>query len=154
MRNVFATAMLGAACLGAVLATTGTASAAPTASGSPVSCAEVILVDSFAFQPAQVLPGQSSTATLTATNCTGASQTVTETWYGRFLGPSTGIPAGCVAIDPFERSVEFAAHTEVSTATGYLVPTGCTATELAVTVTITGQDGTVLAQPTAYLAIG
>lgn len=131
------------------------AGATPAVSTGSTACSStaVIQITAFAFHPPHVSPGQSSSADLTALNCTGATQSTTETWYGQLIGPGTGIPPGCPAIDPFMRPVVFAPHTPVSTSTSYLVFSGCTATKLAVTVKITGTAGTLLAQQTTYLTI-
>jgi len=148
--------MTCAASLGILTATGGAAMAATPAAGiaSPSTCHGVISINSFVFIPPHVLAGQSSAATLSATNCTSATQKVTETWFGRFEGPTPGIPAGCPAIDPFPRPVTFAPHASLTTATSYLVFSGCTATDLAVTVVITSSTGATLAQQTAVLQIG
>ena len=113
-----------------------------------------IAIDGLAFDPPAVLPGATSDATLTATNCTDLSQSVTETWTGRFSSASgTGIPEGCPVIDPLARPVTFAPHEQVQTDTSYLVFAGCTADRLTVTVTIS-QNGVQLAQQSADLVIG
>lgn len=131
------------------------ASAVPAASTGPAVCSTtaVIQITAFAFSPPQVTRGQSATANLTALNCTGATQQTNETWYGRFIGPGPGIPPGCPVIDPLLRPVTFAPHAQVTTSTSYLVFSGCTATQLAITVNITGSTGALLAQRTAYLTI-
>ncbi len=149
----------GAVCVGLLTAATGLATAAVPRSGaaaaaSATACSGTVRITAFAFQPAEVAPGGSSPATLTAKNCTGTSRTVSETWYGRFSAPTPGIPAGCPVLDPFLRPVVLAPHAKVATTTTYSVPTGCTATQLAVTVTVTDQTGAVLAQQTADLRIG
>ncbi|MFC1418850.1 hypothetical protein [Streptacidiphilus cavernicola] len=145
----------GAACLTLLLSGAGVASAGvPSAgTGAGTACSGTVRITAFAFQPPEAAPGGSSTATLTAKNCTATSQTVSETWYGRFSGPTTGIPTGCPVLDPFLRPVTLAPHAKATTSTGYNVPTGCTATQLAVTVSITNATGTVLAQQTADLLI-
>ena len=147
----------GAACLGLLMGAAGaTAAAAPTASAvpGPTACAGVVRITAFAFHPPQVPPGQTSPAVLTVKNCTGVSQTVNETWLGRFSGSSTGVPSGCPVLDPFLRPVTIAAHGTNSTSTTYSFPSGCTPAQLAVTVTITSQSGTQLAQQTAVLTFG
>jgi hypothetical protein len=58
--------------------------AATPAQACPVST--VIEIEHFAFDPAAIPPGGSSTATLTALNCTDLTQQTTETWSGRFVG--------------------------------------------------------------------
>lgn len=150
-------AIVTTAAVGAVVLLAGggpaSADALPSPTPQPGTCSGTIGIDSFAFDPAVVLPGASSDATLTATNCTGMSQSVTETWTGRFTSATgTGVPAGCPVIDPLARPVTFAPHTQVATATSYLVPSGCAASGLTVTVTIS-QDGTQLAQGSADLVI-
>jgi hypothetical protein len=132
-----------------VTAASGTAAASPSA--CPVSA--VIEIASFAFNPPAVAPGHSSTATLTAVNCTDQSQQTSETWYGQWAGPSTGIPAGCPAIDPVARPVTFPPDGTVSTSMTYSVPSSCTATQLTVTADIYGTNGALLAHGTAVLQI-
>ncbi|MFC1432434.1 hypothetical protein ACEZDB_17430 [Streptacidiphilus sp. N1-3] len=149
----------GAACLGLLLGAAGaTAAAAPQVSPAPgpgpTACAGVVRITAFAFHPSQVPPGQTSPAVLTVKNCTGVSQTVNETWLGRFSGSSTGAPSACPVLDPFLRPVTIAAHGTNSTSTTYSSPSGCTPAQLAVTVTITSQSGTQLAQQTAVLTFG
>jgi hypothetical protein len=120
----------------------------------PTTCSTVVKVNGLAFDPPSVPAGGTSTATLTATDCTGLPQTVTETWQGRFTsGSSTGIPAGCPAVDPLPRSVTFAPYQRVATSTGYLVFAGCTADRFHLTVTIS-QGGVQLTTATADLLIG
>jgi hypothetical protein len=133
-------------------ATVGTAgSAGPAVAGL---CNGGIRVNSFAFSPPAVTAGQGSAANLVITNCSGNAQSLTETWYGRFSGAGTGIPTGCPVLDPFLRTAVLAPHSVVSASTFYSTFAGCTATQLSVTVTITGPTGTVLAQPVAVLRIG
>lgn len=145
-----------AAAAAAALATPGLASAtsAPSAAGPvPCSSASALLIGPLAFTPPEIPPGLSSTAALPVANCTGATQTATETWYGTWLSAaSTGIPDGCPAIDPLLRQVSVAPYQTVTTATGYLVPAGCTADALRLTVRIS-RSGTLLAQRTADLVI-
>jgi hypothetical protein len=133
-----------------VTAVSGTAAASPSA--CPVSA--VIEITSFAFSPPTVVPGQSSTATLTAVNCTDLSQQTSETWSGQWSAPSTSAaPTGCPAIDPFALPVTFPPDGSVSTSETYSVPSSCTATQLIVTVDIRGIDGALLAHGTAVLQI-
>ncbi|SHL43514.1 hypothetical protein [Actinacidiphila paucisporea] len=132
----------------------GPAAAAPPTSGTPCAAASsVIRVDGFAFSPPSVPAGGSSAATLTATNCTVRSQTVNETWSGRFLSDtSTGYPTGCPVYDPLPRTVTFAPRAQVVTTTTYLTFAGCTADRLRVSVSVS-QGGVVLASRTADLLI-
>ena len=139
----------------AVLLTGGgsAGAAAPSAVMAPGACSGVLRVDGFAFSPAAVLAGGSSTAVLTATNCTAQAQTVTEQWTGRFSSlTSTGVPVGCPVIDPLLRSRVFAARSQATSSTTYVIPTGCAAGQLTVTVQLT-QGGTVLGTASAVLAI-
>ena len=146
----------GAVCFGLLTAGAGVATAGVPRANAPAAtaCSGTVRITAFAFHPAEVAPGGSSPAALTAKNCTATSQTVSETWYGRFSAPTAGFPTGCPVLDPFLRSVVLAPRAKVTTTTTYSVPTGCTATQLAVTVTVTDQTGTVLAQQTADLRIG
>ncbi len=143
----FAVALTG----GLTAAATGSATAAVTPS-TACATSTVIEIESFAFHPAAVAPGGTSTATLTALNCTGQTQQTSEIWSGRFTGPAGGIPQGCPAIDPIALPVSFPPDGTVSTHVSYLVPPSCTASELVVTVDIDGQ-GRVLAHGTAVLRI-
>jgi hypothetical protein len=138
------------------LAATATASESAAAATPATACAvsTVIEITHFAFNPTSVFPGQSSTATLTARNCTNVSQQTSETWSGRFVSATgTGLPKGCPVIDPIALSVDFAPLGTNSTSVGYLVPQSCTATQLIVTVDIHGTTGILYAQGTAVLNI-
>ncbi|MEV6010506.1 hypothetical protein AB0M29_27275 [Streptomyces sp. NPDC051976] len=148
-------ALLAAAAGATVLLAGGpVAAAAPAAvTAPPATCSGVVRINSLAFSPAQVAPGQTSQAALTATNCTGVTQAVTETWTARWgADASGGVPQGCPILDPFLRSVSFAPYTRVTTSTGYLVLSGCTADRLTVTVTLR-QGTTLLGQRSADLVI-
>lgn len=138
---------------GGVAAASSAPGAASPGSAPGVLCAGGVIIDSFAFYPPQVAPGQSSSAVLGVTNCTATTLATTQTWTGRFIGASTGIPAGCPVIDPLLRTVSMPPQTEESTVTSYLVLASCTAVELQVTVTIRGTGGATLAQATAVLHI-
>jgi hypothetical protein len=142
-----------AACAAVLVATGGQAVAASPATPPPTDCIQVIRINSLAFDPAEVSPGGFSDAVLTATNCTGLSQDVTEQWSGRWLAASaTGLPTGCPVIDPLIRRVAFEPYAQVSTDLGYTVFPGCTADVLRVTVTLS-EAGTQLAQASANLII-
>lgn len=159
LRRLLAT--MSAAAGGAILlagagpatAAGATAVPAPLAAPRPSLCSGVLRVNSFAFDPPSVSAGQSSGAVLTVRNCTGQTQAVTETWTGRFsTGTGTGIPPGCPALDPFPRPVTLTPHQRNTTTTTYIAFTGCAATHLTVTVTIT-QGATQLAHVSADLTI-
>ena len=134
-----------------VTAVSGTAVASPSACS--VSSA-VIQITHFAFNPPAVAPGQSSTATLTAVNCTNHTQQTNEILSGQWVGPSAGTPpTGCPIIDPVALPVTFPPNGTISTSTTYTVPASCTATQLIVTVDIDGNNGVLLAHGTAVLQI-
>lgn len=156
-RRLLAAAGAALAAGAAVLAAGGQAVAAgpQPLSGPPTVCVQPlgITINSLVFDPAEVAPGGSSEAVLTATNCTGVEQKASETWTGRWLSAtSTGLPSGCPVIDPLARQVDFGPDTQVSTSTGYTVPAGCTADTLRVTVTI-NVAGTQVDQASADLVI-
>ena len=136
---------------GAASASAGAPAAAPA---TPCATSTVIAIDSFAFSPTQVDPGQSSTANLVTTNCTASSQTTLQTWIGQYISASgTGLPSGCPVIDPLARSVTYSPYQEVLTSTSYLVLSGCKANALKVTVRITGANGVLINQGSATLLI-
>jgi hypothetical protein len=150
-RRVLASLTAAAALGGAVLVSGAGPAVADGARAA--ACPPPIRVNSLAFSPAEITAGGSSDLSLVATNCTGRSQAVTETWAGRWLSSSAApLPTGCPAIDPLPRQVTFAPYTRVSTTTGYLVLPGCTASGLRVTVTLS-QAGTQLAERSADLLI-
>ncbi|HEY4455919.1 MAG TPA: hypothetical protein VGN81_16525 [Pseudonocardiaceae bacterium] len=131
-------------------APSGVAAASPNQSHH--SCTGIVQITRFAFNPSSVSPGDSSTANLSARNCTSASQQTTATWFGRFIGASTGIPTGCPVLDPLPQPATFAPYGTFHSSVGYLVPASCTASQLQITVQIQ-QSGTVLAQQSTNLAI-
>lgn len=137
---------------GLMVASASASTAAPRTARTACATAAVIKIQSFTFRPSSVRPGQSSTATLTAVNCTAKTQQTGETWFGRFTRPGTAIPSGCPVIDPIVQSARFAPHGTVSTHLRYLVPANCTATRLVVTVNIDG-NGKLLATGSATLRI-
>ena len=147
--------LTGPAVLGVGLTAAGPASAAGTPAVVCSTTAPVV-IDGFAFDPATVTPGASSTADLISTNCTAGTLATQEEWTGQWItATGSGVAAGCPAIDPLVRDVTYAPGEELAENTGYEVPAGCTATELAVTVQIsipTGSAATI-ATATAYLDI-
>ena len=150
-----AVALLSAAAVSVGCAEVAAAATAPTAPApAPAACtsAQIIKITQLAFHPPAVAPGQIATAVLSAVNCTNQTQQTSATWSGRFLGASTGIPAGCPAIDPLALPMNFAPHAQLTGSVGYLVPASCTATDLQVTVLIYKQ-GVLLAQRSADLPI-
>lgn len=159
IRKFLATTAVALAAAGTIVAGAGgaTAAAAPAgAAPAPAACATatVIEINAFVFQPSTVLPGASSAAVLASTNCTAKTQATTQTWFGQFLSATgTGIPAGCVAIDPYGRAITYGPHQSVTDSTTYSVPSTCTANALKVTVKITNSAGVLLAQASAILTI-
>ncbi|MEE4542376.1 hypothetical protein V2S66_10430 [Streptomyces sp. V4-01] len=155
------TPRLAAACLTVAAATAAllgaggarALAAGPGATPPPTTCSGVVRIDALAFAPAEIAAGQSSTATLVATNCTGQPQNVSETWAASWVSASTtGIPAGCPVIDPLSRQATFAPHARAAASTGYLVFAGCTADALRLTVTVS-QSGVLLGRASATLLI-
>lgn len=128
-------------------------SSASAAPAGPAACTGTVRITSLAFAPSTVPPGQSSTATLHARNCTSQTQQTTTTWFGQFIGSGVGIPTGCAAIDPLPRPATFTPHGTVTLSTTYLVFASCTATSLRLTVQITGSGGVLLATASTSLAI-
>ena len=126
--------------------------AGPATAAGPAACTGTVQITGFTFTPATGSPGQTATATLTAQNCTNQPVSATATWSGRFVGAGGGVPAGCPVIDPLARPADFAAGGTITQSTGYLVFSGCTATDLQVTVRITA-GGVLLAQQTADLLL-
>jgi cellulase/cellobiase CelA1 len=127
------------------------AHAAPDA--GTAACTGTVQIVSFAFDPAGVTAGQTSTAHLVLQSCTGQSQQDQVQWYGLFSGNGTGFPAGCPAIDPVILPAPVPATGQSATAFTFSVPPSCTATSLRATATVRGADGSTLATGTATLAI-
>jgi hypothetical protein len=159
IRKFLTTTAVALAATGAILAGASGATAAAVPAGAapaPAACtaATIIQVGSFAFHPSAVAPGASSAAVLTSTNCTAETQATTQTWFGQFLSATgTGIPAGCAAIDPYNRAITYGPNQSVTDSTSYLVLSTCTANALKVTVKITNSAGVQLAQASATLTI-
>lgn len=142
--------LTGPVVLGLGLAAAGPASAAASAAARAVVCATTspIVVNGFAFAPAEVKPGEAATADLITSNCSASTIATVQQWTGQWLTPTgTGPAAGCPVIDPLVRDVTYSPGEELAQNTAYSVPAACTATELAVTVKITlpaGSGGTVV----------
>jgi hypothetical protein len=136
-------------------ATAASAAVAVPHPASPLACttaAATLQVNSFSFVPSKVSPGDDSAAVLVASNCTELALTTSQAWAGVWLTATGTTTAACPAIDPLTQSVTYAAEQQRSTSTTYLVPVGCNATSLKITVTITS-DGTQLATASAVLTI-
>ena len=157
--RIAALLLAGPAALGLGLAASGPAAAAAGAdarAAAPEACTTTTAIElgGFAFAPSEVTPGNSATADLITTNCTGAALATEEEWTGQWLSPTgTGLPSGCPVIDPLVREVTYAAGQELAENTTYEVPVGCQAAELAVTVRISTSTGTDVLTATADLRI-
>ncbi len=132
---------------------TSFAAGGASAATAPPACKGVIVIDGLRWVPATVHPGASSTAVLTARNCTKQTRNVTLTWLGRFAGSGSGIPAGCPAIDPLAKQVTFAPLATVHQKLSFMIFPGCTATSLVETARLTAASGKVLASRSATLHI-
>jgi hypothetical protein len=121
----------------AALIISGGSNASAAAAG-PAACTSTIRITSLRFNPLAVSPGQSSTATLHARNCTSQTQQTTTIWFGQFIGSGVGIPAGCAAIDPLPGPTTFTPHGTITLSSTYLVFASCTSTSLQITVQING----------------
>jgi hypothetical protein len=148
MRRLLAAAAVLAA--GVVAVPVGNAGMASAATCTGTGTVQII---SLSFNPASIAPGQRSTATMVAQNCTAQAITATSTWAARLIGPGTGIPPGCPAIDPLAQATNFPAGGQVTVGLGYLTFASCTATALQLTVTVNGAAGP-LASQTATLLLG
>ncbi|MEV8515803.1 cellulose-binding domain-containing protein [Dactylosporangium sp. NPDC051484] len=147
MRKLAAAALAALCTAGAALAATAPAHAADPA------CTGTIRIASMTWSPAQIMPGQGSTLTLVAQNCTGTAQQVSLFSYGRFLGAGSDIPPGCPVIDPLApRQITIAAGETYTATSGYGTFATCTATRLQVTAQFS-IDGTPVASRSADLAI-
>jgi FtsP/CotA-like multicopper oxidase with cupredoxin domain len=153
--------MTTTAAAAALLLGSGAAAASAAVVGVPrpasalacTSAAATLQVNSFGFVPSEVSPGDDSAAVLVASNCTELTLATSQTWSGVWVSAAgSGAPAACPAIDPLVQSVTYAAEQQRSTSTAYLVPAGCNANALKVTVTITS-GGTQLATASAVLTI-
>jgi hypothetical protein len=138
-----------------LLASGPAAAAVHPATGCTTSAATPVEIDGFAFTPSEVGVGGSSTADLITTNCTDTTLATTEEWSAQWLPltPTGPVPAGCPVLDPLIRPVTYAPGQELAENTTYLVPAGCDAGELAVTVHISLAAGTAPETATAYLVI-
>ncbi|HEY0534218.1 MAG TPA: cellulose binding domain-containing protein [Actinoplanes sp.] len=124
------------------------------AQAAVATCTGSVQISSLTFNPAQGIPGQTTTATVIAQNCTNQPQQASVLLTGRFIGPLAGIPAGCPSIDPLPpQQVAIPPAGTYATGLGYLIFSGCTATSLQVTARFTNAAGAVLATQSATLPI-
>jgi hypothetical protein len=153
MRRLVGVLLTAAAITSVVIGGT-VARASTTSAAAPAACTGTVQVTSFTFSPSTVSPGGRSTATLTVQNCTGTAVTVTGTWFGRFTAPGvTGVPTGCVVIDPIQQQSTIAANGTATQTLGFSTFTQCTATELDAVVNLSA-GGTSVGSFTAPLTIG
>jgi cellulase/cellobiase CelA1 len=135
-------AMIG----GTVVAVSSPAQAACTGAGA----AEIV---SLTFQPPAVVAGDTVQATVTAQNCTTSAVSAQVQWYGRFTGPTGGIPAGCIAMDPLVVPLTLPAGGTNSTALTYRTFSSCSATGLQVNVQLRADSSTAADSRTATVPI-
>jgi hypothetical protein len=155
MRRSTLAASVVLACAAAATSAGGAAFAAqaPAAAGTPCSTTQTIQISSLIFQPPAVHPGQTSTATATAVNCTAQTQQASVQWWGHFVSATgTGIPPGCPAVDPLLLPLTLAPFGSATSSVGYYVPPSCTANAFIVTVEVL-QNGKIVAQRNATLII-
>jgi hypothetical protein len=124
-----------------------------TTSATAATCTGTVQITSFGFSPPAINAGQSSTATLVAQNCTDQPISALVIWSARYIGPGTGIPPGCLAIDPVATPLNLAANGPATARLTYLTFASCTASGLQVTAAISA-NGAPLASQTATLTIG
>lgn len=155
MRRFFRSVSVVVACLASSLAVGAAASAAQASAAPAVGCAtssQTIQIVALQFQPPAVAPGATSQATASLLNCTAQQQKASTEWLGRWVSASGSFPPGCPVIDPLIIGVTLAPHATGSASVGYLVPAGCTAAALMVTVEVL-QNGVIVSQASAQLRI-
>lgn len=129
--------------------TAAPAAAAPTCSG-PVGISVI------GWNPPTVNRGASSTVSATLQNCTTQAVQVQVGWFAMYGSPpGTGIPAGCVAIDPLPGSlVRVPAGGTATTSMGFFTLASCTATGLQATLKVNlSGNATIIATASATLNI-
>jgi Cellulose binding domain len=152
-RSMLLTAVLMVIAPLAAIVAPGAASAAPAAP----ACPGVISITQSGFIPPSVQPGQQSTLTVVAQNCTGQTVQGQVWWFGHYVGPDGNIAQGCPVLDPFEQAYTIAPQGSYTVraledATPF---SGCQASGLQMTMdfSVTGGSG-LAAQATATLQIG
>src|SRR5262249_41881587 len=121
------------------------------------TCTGTIQVTSFTFNPATVVAGGNSTATLVLQNCTSAAVSVQGIWAAHYTEPGVnGVPPGCVAIDPLVQQSNIAANAPATQTLNFSTFAAtlaqCAATGLDATVSLSS-GGTALGTATAHLTI-
>lgn len=152
MRRFIRSVSVVLACLASSLAVGAAASAAQAPAAGCATSSQTIQIVGLQFQPPAVAPGATSEATASLLNCTATQQKASTEWLGRWVSASGTFPPGCPVIDPLILGVTLAPHAAGSATVGYLVPAGCTATALIVTVEVL-QNGVIVSQRSAQLQI-
>jgi hypothetical protein len=128
---VTATAALAAA---AVVTAGGPAAA----DGTPASgCSSAVRVDGFAFDPPAVVPGGTSTATLSATNCTGSDLVLSELWSYHYVPDPWGPALPVCATITLARAEPIGAYGHLDAAMPFSAdPSPCASHVLEATVSL------------------
>ncbi|MFG1903160.1 cellulose binding domain-containing protein [Micromonospora carbonacea] len=123
----------------AALLTTGAALTAPApAQAADPACTGTVRITSMTWSPPQIMPGQGSTLTVVAQNCTDTPQQASFFSYQQFLGSGPGVPPGCPIVEPLPaRPVTIEAGGTFTATSRYNTYAGCTATRLLVTAQFT-----------------
>ncbi len=153
VRRVLLTAVMMAV---APLAETLAPGAASAASAAP-ACPGVITITQSAFIPPSVLPGQRSTLTVVAQNCTGQTMQGGVWWFGHYVGPDGSIAQGCPVLDPLAQGYTIAPQGSFTLRAQEVANAwpSCHASGLQMTVDFSANGVTGLAaQATAILRIG
>jgi hypothetical protein len=142
----------------ALLAGIGVVAGPAAAGAAPCMGTAPIQINSMAFIPTSVAPGQSSTVTAVVQNCTNQAFTTANVgssyWYGIFTTPrATGIAPGCPAVDPLPQTLSVPAGGQVSVSSTWRVVSSCTATLFTASYHVTSSDG-VSVTASATLTIG
>lgn len=139
----------------ATSATAGTVARSSAGQAAPDTCTGTIQINSLAFTGlSPVNSGDIAGITLVAQNCTNQAQPAKVMWHGRFTGPGTSFPTGCLAFDPLVQPAGFAPQGQVTNKTFYRIFVSCAATSLQVTATVSAAAGsTIYATQTAELVI-
>jgi len=101
-----------------------------------------VIQERAAFKPAKVVEGRNAHLVVVLRNCTGSSQTVDVTRFGRLV---------CIVADPVAEAVTIGAYQTKATRSEYLAPS-C-AGKGDITARVTSSAGTQLATRTAYVEV-
>lgn len=119
------------------------------------ACTNGITINQFSFSPATVAVGQVSTLTLVLRNCGTLAVQGSSIWAPEFTWSGTGLPPGCVVMDPLAFSYSLAPGATFTQTLGLDDPiASCQATGIQATVdvSVNGVTGTA-ATATANLVI-